>query len=82
MEIQNTEASWGQNLGQIFDKFSLSTHIIKSEQKRKLKFSGMMKNMHIWPHEENHCLEIPSTEAILGQNIGDILHELFCPGIS
>lgn len=29
--------------------------------------------MYIWPHEESHCLEIPSTETKLGPNIGHIL---------
>lgn len=32
--------------------------------------------MHIWPHEKNQCLQIPRTEARLGQNIGHILDEL------
>lgn len=32
--------------------------------------------MHIWPHEKNQCLQIPGTEARLGQNIEHILDEL------
>lgn len=42
----------------------------------------MIVDINIMPHEENHCLEIPSTEASQGQYIGHVFDEIFCPRIS